>query len=180
MNNQDKAKKILFGNKNIGADPLWDTDQAKAYENITRKLNEAGVPVTNPDERKKFNEFNIWYKFSDDAHSEEDAVMAIMGALSGLDENVAIGMSPAYPSPIEAYCKEQGMTPAELLNNYCKYVKQSELDKETMALIHEAAVFVKNGSSNLVLTYCKEAGITPEQLIEDHKKMSNSNYEDFQ
>jgi len=61
MQNNDKAKKILFGNKNIGADPLWDTDQAKAYENITRKLNEAGVPVKPinwHEEHERFDQIN--------------------------------------------------------------------------------------------------------------------------
>jgi len=117
MNNQDKAKKILFGNKNIGADPLWDTDQAKAYENITRKLNEAGVPVTNPDEGDEF----VTDKYGDIFLAGDVNLMdgIAFDCQTGQRKSVLIVATvDSWYVKIEAYCKEAGITPEQLIEQH--------------------------------------------------------------
>lgn len=93
--NNDKAKKILFGNKNIGGDHLWDTDQAKAYDNITRKVNEAGVPVS-------FNEDEIWMQAKGVPVTNPDEA----------DEQI---------NKVLDYCNEIGLSPEQLIEDHKKF-----------------------------------------------------------
>lgn len=146
MENNDKAKRILFGRTDIGDEKLdskieFTTPSPNVYDGEKLKgitIDEHALWETVTEEDKKFyEEYVYWPK------EWMDAVIA--------------------------FCQEQKITPPELLSNYCKYVNQSKLDQEAMELIHKAAEYVKNGTTHLILTYCHDNNCSIQDLIRCHK-----------